>query len=240
MKLFDSDSKNILPGISEEQFLRIAREYVKSAYPNPDRIGCIERDRLEMLARRKCRPSRDEIDHIGTCSPCFIEYETIRGAYKHRQTTILRGVITIGFVVVLVCGLLLISRESGNGPRLSKSMHIAKEISHKLVLDLRPYERFRGEGRNATGAPTPPILERTTLSLTILLPTGSEEGKYHFELFDPTGVRRLDASAVAVIRNYVTTADIQLDLRTEKPGPFFLSVRQANEAEAKKYLVELR
>ena len=242
MKLFDSDSKNVLPGISEERFLRVAREYVRSAYPNPDRIGCPGRDSLELIANRKRRPSRDEIDHIGTCSPCFSEYETIRRGYKHRRATILASASIIALVVALISGVLLFSRGGGNvsiSP-LRKSVEIARETARKHVLDLRPYERFRGDGRTPTRELSPPVLERAILDLTILLPAGSEEGKYYFELFDPKGVRRLDTSADAVIRNYVTTAEIQLDLRTQEPGQFILTVREAHAAEPKQYPVEVR
>src|SRR5215472_7362515 len=75
---------DIVAGVSEEKFLRAAREYVKWAYPNPDRVGCPGRARLQTLAHRKCSIAdhMGEIDHIVTCSPCFVEYHAIRRAWK--------------------------------------------------------------------------------------------------------------------------------------------------------------
>src|ERR1035438_6552401 len=82
-------SDEIIPGISEEQLLRAGRDYVASAFPNPDRIGCPGRERLEALARRTAMPDGDDIDHLVTCSPCFIEYQTILKASKQKRAVII-------------------------------------------------------------------------------------------------------------------------------------------------------
>ena len=62
MKPFDSEPENIVPGVSEERFLRAASKYARSAYPNPDRIGCPERSTLEAIARRKHFPAPHHIN----------------------------------------------------------------------------------------------------------------------------------------------------------------------------------
>ena len=48
---------NTLPDADEDRLLRAARDRVRSAYPNPSRAGCPERERLQAQARDECRPA---------------------------------------------------------------------------------------------------------------------------------------------------------------------------------------
>ena len=244
MKPLKSKSE-ILPGVSEERFLRAARRYVETAYPNPDRVGCPGGQRLAAIAQRKCSPTDQmhDIDHIATCSPCFVEYQAIRKAWKRTRAVLAATGIAVAVVVAAFSGIFLFGdREApGSRPSAVKPAEIAKEIHRKQVVDLRPYERFRGEGgaepRKGRG---PMILERTIVDLTIQLPVGSEEGRYFFELIDASGIPRLETSGAAVLRDYVTTAQVLFDLRGLSPGSLTLTVRRAGQVERALYPVEVR
>src|ERR1019366_2941393 len=194
-------SDEIIPGISEEQLLRAGRDYVASAFPNPDRIGCPGRQRLEVLARQPSAPDEGDIDHLMTCSACFGEYHAIRKASKRRTA------VTTGTLVAA-----------------------AREQVRNAQIDLRPFEKSRGESSsNARGHLSLPVLDRANLLVAILLPTGSPEGHYVFQLLDSNGSPRVETSGNAAIRNYVTTAEAPFDLRAVSAGRFALTVRRAGE-----------
>lgn len=240
MKLQRSESENILPGISEEKFLRVARRYVESAFPNPDRIGCPGREQLEILGQRKRAPMDAEIEHIGTCSPCFAEYQSIRTAWKRRRATLIWSSVAATVAIAVFSSLLLLRspRIPSPAPDAKEQVEVAKEIVEKRLVDLRPYERVRGEDRN--DIPTPLILERANLDLTIQLPVGSEEGRYVFELLDSRSVRHIETSGEAAIKNYITTAQARFDLRGLSPGRFTLTVRRVDASRPIPYPVEVR
>jgi len=240
MKPFGSESDDILPGISEERFLRAARNYARSAYPNPGRLGCPGSSRLEAIARRKHFPKQDESDHIATCSPCFIEYESIRKSWKRRRAAIIGTTATAALAIVAGGAILLFTSEWIRIPNIpaTKSIEIANETARTRTVDLRPYETVRGEASRPSELPI--VLERDKWDLLVQLPVGSEEGEYFFELTDTTGNRRVEASARAVINNYITNAKVRFDLRGLAPGRFTLTVHREGVAAPAAYPVEVR
>lgn len=244
MKPRHSEWDEILPGISEEKFLREARKYIESAFPNPDRTGCPPREELETLARRKRSATGDEIEHIGTCSPCFVEYRAIRIARKRRRSILIWSGVAAAVATLVFSGILLFRPQDIPSPpppvvpKVQDQVEIAQEVVEKQVINLRPYERVRGEGNSR--APAPLVLKRANLELTIQLPVGSEEGKYVFELLDSQGVRQVETSGEAAIKNYVTTAEARFDLRSLSPGRFTLAVRRVDAPRPFSYPVEVR
>jgi hypothetical protein len=184
-----------------------------------------------------------DIDHIATCSPCFVEYQAIRGAWKRRRVALAATGVAAAIVVAIFSGIFLFGDRGTPAakPPSIKQAEIAKEVHRKRVIDLRPYERFRSEGRTEPRQrPSPVILERAMMDLTIQLPVGSEEGKYLFDLVDSGGIRRLETSGDAVIKDYITTAEAPFDLRGLSPGPFTLTVRRVDQVAPAPYLVEIR
>lgn len=244
MKPLKSKS-DIVPGVSEEKFLRAARRYVELAYPNPDRVGCPGQQCLESLAHRKCSAAEhiQDVHHIATCSPCFVEYQAIRRAWKRKRLALAATGVAAAVVVVIFSGIFLFGGRGvpvANSPAVQPA-EIAKEVHQKRVIDLRPFERFRGEGgTEARRRHDPVILERAMLDLTIQLPVGSEEGKYLFELVDSSGIQRLQTSGDAFIKHYITTAEAPFDLRELSPGQFTLAVRRVDQPEPTPYPVEIR
>lgn len=55
-----------------EEIFRHMEEVARSAYPNPERIGCPSDETLESFARDpRSFPILDPIfDHVGKCTPC--------------------------------------------------------------------------------------------------------------------------------------------------------------------------
>lgn len=216
----------ILPGVSEERFLRAAREYARSAFPNPDRVGCPGRNRIEALARDHRRPTdeAEDVQHVATCSPCFAEYETIRRAWKRQRTVVARALVAACLAIIGVAGFFFLGRYS------------APQRVPKQLVDLRPFESFRGA---APGSPGPVILRRENLVLVILLPIGSGEGQYVLRILDAGGATRIETTGNAMIKNYVTTVEAPFDLRSLPPGRFTLTIRRATALATTSYPVEM-
>ena len=242
MKWRKSASDNILPGVTEERFLRAAREYVASAFPNPERRGCPGHKRLDGLARRKSPPDQKDIDHVVTCSDCFVEYQTFRKAWKRQRAASVAGLVAAALAVMVFSGILIYRRHPAIMPTPpAKPVEVAQEQLRKTVIDLRPFERVRGQSpNNASGRLRPPVLERKNLLVTIQLPTGSAEGPYVFQLVDSSGSPQLETSGNAAIKDYVTTAEAPFDLRGIPAGRFTLTVRGAVELASASYVVEVR
>src|SRR5437763_1111920 len=103
MRWRKSASDDIIPGISEEKLIRAGRDYVASAFPNPNRVGCPGRKGLEVLARQSSAPDQNDIDHLMACSACFVEYHAIRRAWKRKKA------VTIGTLVAAALALMVVS-----------------------------------------------------------------------------------------------------------------------------------
>jgi hypothetical protein len=241
MRWRKSASDDILPGISEERLLRAGRDYVASAFPNPDRVGCPGRQRLMVLARQTAPPDQSDIDHLMTCSDCFVEFHALRKAWKQRRAA------TIGALVAAAVGLLVLGVVISRNPSevtpvapAKRPTEVAQEEVRNARIDLRPFERSRGESTNIPSRNlSPPILNRANLLVTILLPTGSPEGQYVFKLLDSNGSARVETSGNAAIKDYVTTAEAPFDLRAVSAGRFTLTVRRAAEVATASYAVEV-
>src|ERR1035441_6320914 len=147
-------SDEIIPGISEEQLLRAGRDYVASAFPNPDRIGCPGRQRLEVLARQPSAPDEGNIDHLMTCSACFGEYHAIRKASKRRKAVATGTLVAAALALIAFSGFVMSRHHPEPTPimRAKGPLEVAREQVRNAQIDLRPFEKSRGESAsNARG-----------------------------------------------------------------------------------------
>jgi hypothetical protein len=240
MRWRKSASNDIVPGVSEERLVQAGRDYAASAFPNPDRIGCPGRECLEALARRTAMPDGDDIDHLVTCSPCFIEYQTILKASKQKRAVIIGTLVAAALALIVFFGV-VISRRLATPITPAKQPVEAQKQILKAVIDLRPFERVRGDSPSAVRSrPSLPVLDRADLLVTIQLPTGSPEGQYFFQLLDSSGSPRAEASGDAVIKDFVTTVEAPFDLREIPAGHFTLAVRRTVALGSASYAVEVR
>jgi hypothetical protein len=70
---------------------------------------------------------------------------------------------------------------------------------------------------------------RRRLSLTMLLPVGSDPGPYERQVLDVDLKSRSGASADAIVRDFKTRLTADLHLRSLPPGPYQLAVRRTGE-----------
>ncbi|MEP7309344.1 MAG: hypothetical protein ABJA98_27895 [Acidobacteriota bacterium] len=193
---------------------------------NPDRVGCPPQAVLVELATR-VRPVTDPLwEHVIHCSPCTVEVRTRHRARSgatwfigNRRQWATAAVLVLGTVSAL---LFLPRRHAGELTEAS-----APGTSVPTTLDLRKYAVSRSEV--APPRPEPLRLPRRRLSLTMLLPIGSEPGPYELQLLDANLQSRSAAAADAMLRDFVTRLTADLDVRSVPPGAYQLAIRRTGE-----------
>ena len=188
------------------------------ANPNPDRIGCPGRDVLIALARKQ-RPIGDPAyEHLAKCSPCYHEVRSIQEADRRRRRQQL--VWAASAAVILVAAGITWMLLAGPGRRGAGGTEL------RAQLDLRPYALTRGAQRSQL----PPLsLPSGRTSVTILLPTGSEPGKYEVQVLDSQLASKASTVGDATLRDHVTTLQTTLALDGIAPGSYQLAVRRNAE-----------
>jgi hypothetical protein len=219
-----SDPHRSLSRREEKSLLRIAAAATRSEFGIPERTGCPHSETLKSLAGRQPSPPEtpDLIDHIGTCSPCFIEYSRYRTIHKHR-VRILYALACAG--VLLVCFTAVRSLHTPIGRPSPPGTEIAS--SQELVLDLRMKGVSRSDNPDKQGDGTIPRLPRTRLSLSIQLPVGSEDGTYDVALVNSLGQSVVEARGEAKLQSFVEVLPVQVNLADLAPGLYQLRLRRA-------------
>jgi hypothetical protein len=193
--------------------------------PNPERIGCPSDDVLTELAGRERPISDPAYEHVARCSPC---YRVMRAkqqaaatmAAAHRRRVLGWLGVAAALVVVFVVAWLFVLRSGERQP--------PSELRLEATLDLRRY----GIVRSTPDYPEqPPLrLKRGQLSVTVLLPVGFESGEYELQVLDSNLQSRVSAKGQAEIRDYVTTLETSLDLRSLSAGSYRLALRRGGES----------
>jgi hypothetical protein len=206
----DVRSDTVSPTLSDDEALE--RLYER-ANPNPARIGCPPRDTLRALAKRQ-RPVGDPLyDHLTECSPCFIEVRALQ-RISVRSTS---PSSHIAKWAALAAALLLMV---GSATWLWLG---ASQEATSITADLTNIAVPRS-GQGST-SPPPVALPRARITLTLILPTGYEPGSYELSLVDARDALHASASGRAVLRDFVTSLAVTLDLRRVATGPYRLGIR---------------
>ena len=189
-----------------------------SVESNPDRVGCPPREALREVAMRTRSLSDPLWDHVMECAPCRID---VREMGRGRAVTPLRS-STRSFGVVAAAVLVL-----GIGFGAWMLMREAPPLT-AITGDLRQYAVMRSNQPQASGSAfeLPPRRVR----LTLLLPNGSEPGRYELEVRDSDGLARATASGDATLQDFITRLSADIDLRSAPRGTYQLAIRRTGEA----------
>jgi hypothetical protein len=195
------------------------------ANPNPTRSGCPSTDVLKALSRKE-RPIADPgYDHLAQCSPCYREFRGFQQAgaraRAHRRRRLLAAAAAI-LIVGVVSWTALRRNSTPSTPTPTGS-----SLSQTARLDLRPFSVVRGAERGAE--PEPVVLPRGRVSVTILLPVGSEPGEYEVSLVDEAVAVGASSVGTAALRDYITTLETVIDLSTISPGRYQLRIRRTGD-----------
>ena len=96
-----------------------------------------------------------------------------------------------------------------------------------MTADLRQSAPTRGVTQDERSRPVQ--LPRDILSLKLLLPVGSEPGRYAFRIVGGAGQTIASTTADAAIVDFVTTLKVQLDLRQVEPASYDMNLQRAGE-----------
>lgn len=198
------------------------------ANPNPTRAGCPPGEVLMALARRE-RPIGDPAyEHLTKCSPCYREFRALQQTRApQRSIGAFKWVAAAAVLVALVGGWFFFVAEDRTVPtgQVARQESPAPEL--RTELDLRQYAVTRSDQAQSDRPPVP--LPRGRLTVTILLPAGSEPGPYEIQVLDSELKSRASATGEAAIRNFITTLQSTIDLQSLPPGTYQLALRRQGE-----------
>ena len=148
------------------------RQAILRAYPNPQRFGCPSPDALEGMARRTVPMGAAEQEHIFHCSPCFSTYLGIRN--QIRRDRIIRVSTVWTLAMLLVAGI------TYSGYRALHHSPAPQEFATAFNFQDRPV--FRGPHQAAVD-PSPFVLPRGIVRVSVTLPLGSQPGPIDLEIY---------------------------------------------------------
>jgi hypothetical protein len=212
----------------ERRLIQRAADAVMSDFPNPERLGCPKPKALIAIAqgRLSSPESHDIIDHIATCSPCFLEYRQHRR--RHRMRVIAK------MALASAAGLMLIAVLWHFGPEYMgrRQPPITKEIVStplSATLDFRNRTIQRSESAEPYNQDVP-HLTRVLVNLAIKLPVGVEDGLYQVELRTRSNKTVLSSAGTASWHEGAETLTTTLDCRRVTPGEYTFAIRKGTSA----------
>ena len=134
----------------------------RTAFPNPERLGCPEPGIFDLLRRREIGFDDPVWEHIDHCSPCYGQFAWIRETlFKQDRNQDLHKAALAGLVVIILVGLsasFYIWKKGfkNEGPSLMASKHEAAVINFEDGSELRGAQQPAGVAANSriqTSAP---------------------------------------------------------------------------------------
>jgi hypothetical protein len=226
------DSRRSLSRRQEKRLLQAAADVTRTEYDAPERTGCPTAESLELLARRRSPlvDSPQIVEHIGTCSPCFVAYSRYRAAHKRRvRIGYALTSAAAGVVLAIVITHLLHTSRPGPLPvpkERARSSEPLKEVA-ELVVDLRKMGVTRSADPGGSSKEALARLPRANLALSVYLPTGSEDGIYEMALTSGSPEPIVGATGEAKLENHIEVLSLRLDLTNVPPGRYDLRLRRA-------------
>jgi hypothetical protein len=206
-------------------------ELFARANANPTRVGCPTRGVLIELAHKRRPISDPAYEHLAKCSACYREFRAFQQAATTHTMSFGKAawVAAAAALIIIVAGAAwFLSPSRGERGTLPQPPVQESQVAERRVeVDLRKYSVTRNEQQKTETGPV--SLARARSNLTILLPVGSEPGGFEIQVLD-SGLRsQASASGEAAIRDYVTTLQTTIDLRSLSPGAYQLALRRHGE-----------
>ena len=199
------------------------------ANPNPDRIGCPPSDALRALATKQ-RPIEDPAyEHLAQCSPCYREFRQFQKAVArpdHRKAYF-AAAAAVGLVFLGASRYVITDNKRQHQPAEVRNTKPDVPTVKVLTADLRNASPTRGSIPAATGESVK--LSRDLVQVTVILPVGSEPGRYNVRLLRDSEKVAAASAAEASIVNFATTLTATLDLRAIEPAVYQLELKRAGE-----------
>jgi len=232
------------------RFLRLLDRELAEGFPNPNRIGCPDSELLQRLARHQVPiPEIDPwIDHLGSCSECFADFNRLRLASRVRQQRfILYG--AAASVLLASAGLLWwqlsrgretsapIAGVAAKNPLVVAGKGSGREDVASTGADRKPFEvmlnltRSTTRGEKNTNDSQMIRVPARLLKCRMTLPLGSSNGLYYVRVQRTAQSEALKTGqGNASINGGNVRLDVELDLSNMAAGRYLLSYRHAGES----------
>jgi hypothetical protein len=225
------------------------QEHVLEHYPNPGRVGCLDRETLVTFVES---PGKLDLEdpkymHVFQCAECTRELMELRRLREERLTQaaqsrtrgLFRGRQFVGIAAVV--GLVAVAAFIGWRYHSSRSLESLKSLQPVSVLvDLSAY----GAARDAGQVPTEPTvsLPARRVDVRLILPFYSPGGNYRITISRDRSQNRIEAegSATASANGSHTELAVQLDLAHVAPGAYFLGTNREDDGGPYYYQTTIR
>ncbi len=211
-------------------------ERLRTACPNPSRLGCPSQEFLRNLAKHEVPIEKTAawIDHLESCSECFLDFSRFSEAIARRKR--LMRLIALGSVAAaLLCVVLMGEyithhgfRSHGESTTLATQNPIngATQPNTVAVLHLEDLSVVRGENEHSLPDRIPNI-QRGVLKLSIYLPLDGEPGAYTLQILSKLGDKKslLTFSGTAEMKDGHNILHASANLTSVLPGSYYLAIR---------------
>ena len=231
----------------------LIRDYLLDAHPNPERIGCPDELTLKDLAEDRLPLDHPARLHLASCSECVAEYLGYRGEWKQTQSgpvmldkTVSRPApvplqprqgqklakwtyAMAASVLVFFGGLALLKVNSNHSHH---PVEVASSIPRDANVDLFEATTSRGAGSEDDTAPLQQVmLPAAVVHLTVTLPRFSQSGEYRIMVSTDHAGTQVVAKGFGVARENAgkVMVSVTLDLRSAKPGAYFLATVRGSD-----------
>lgn len=226
-------SRKRRPASQSEDWLEDLCRRIPPAFSNEPHVGGPGDEFLQQIATSRRKPSLldPRIAHVSRCPFCLRRIFELREAkpiskvaYRWPAWT-LAGLVCAGLLVIVLS-------------RSFRSRQNTEVAVTSQTLDLT----LHGTARGSDPSMTPVIrLPRSVDRLRVILPLFSDGGAYSVKVLKERNESSItsEGSGTAVSQGEKTILSIQLDLRTAKPGIYFLSTTHGTRAASYYYPIEV-
>ena len=237
----------------------LLKEYLLTAFPNPQRKGCPDEHVLKALAERRLALSDPALVHVASCSPCFEEYldycqdwlelggktavvsepVPIRNPaptpiptppVKAARPVVVPWAIAAVLAVVIGGGLVFLDHHRAPAPA-SPLMASSSAGPLDASVDLFQAVTVRGGGEDAPTPLAEVSVPSSIVHLTVTLPRFSESGAYEILVAKDRAGKDVVAQGLgnAVEADGKVGVVVTLDLRKTVPGMYFLATVRGSD-----------
>jgi hypothetical protein len=234
----------------DTQFSQLLDRELAEGFPNPNRTGCPDSEFLQRVARHQVPISEIDswIDHLGSCSECFGEFNRLKVASRARGQ---RVILYAAAACIVLASAGLLWRQFSRGPGVSTPLAGVAATKPAVVTG----ERSGGQDVASTGVDRTPfeVMLNLTQSATrgeksttdnqiirvparplecrMTLPLGSSDGLYYVRVQRDVRSEVLKtAQGNATINHGDVRLDVELDMSNMPAGGYLLFYRHARES----------
>lgn len=234
----------------------LIRDYFLEAHPNPGRTGCSDEQTLKALAEDRLPLEHPARLHLASCSECVAEYLGYRGEWREAQQlkpAVLdeeKATPVMPFPAsakrldgkkprelvypIAACLLLLLGGVAYQvtHDHARHSLAVASSIPRDATVNLFEATTSRGAGPEDDAVPLQEVmLPAAVVRLSITLPRFSQSGEYKILVSTDRVGTQVIARGVGIAQESAgkINVTVTLDLRSAKPGAYFLATVRGSD-----------